>query len=213
MLFAGISVFAKNTTETIQALYKDIKIYVDGVKINPKDANGNTVEPFIYNGTTYLPVRAVGEAIDKQVTWDGATSSVYLGEKPGETLYLMNVCPPYEVDYNSKTYLSNLGEKFEMAGKNYSDGLSLYHGGHALFNLDGKYKTIKFTIGHVGDQQYENTVAFVADDKTIKTITLEPYCMPKTVSISLNNALQLKIVHNKERYYSANCGIGNIIVK
>ncbi len=82
VLLAGIGVLAKNTTETIQAIYRDIKIYVDGVKIEPKDANGNTVEPFIYNGTTYLPVRAVGEAINKQVSWDGNTNSVYLGDIP-----------------------------------------------------------------------------------------------------------------------------------
>lgn len=33
--------------------------FVIGVKIEPKDATGETVEPFIYNGTTYLPVRAI----------------------------------------------------------------------------------------------------------------------------------------------------------
>lgn len=76
----GGFVFAKSGSETIEAFYNDIKIYVDGVKIEPKDADGKGVEPFIYNGTTYLPVRAVGEAIGKKVTWDGTTQSVYLGE-------------------------------------------------------------------------------------------------------------------------------------
>lgn len=33
-------------------------------------------------GTTYLPVRAVGEAFNKAVDWDGSTSSVYIGTKP-----------------------------------------------------------------------------------------------------------------------------------
>ena len=55
--------FAKNGIEAIQAEYSDIKIYMDGVLLSPKDANGKTVEPFIYDGTTYLPVRAVGEDI------------------------------------------------------------------------------------------------------------------------------------------------------
>ena len=64
--------------------YKDIKICVDGTEITPKDANGNTVEPFVSDGTTYLPVRAVGEALGKEVTWDGNTNTVYVGVKPDQ---------------------------------------------------------------------------------------------------------------------------------
>ena len=91
-------VLAKTGAETIEALYNNIKIYVDGIKIEPKDANGNNVEPFIYNGTTYLPVRAIGEAIGKTVTWDGATQSVYLGEKTGDKTYLTDVCEPFQTN-------------------------------------------------------------------------------------------------------------------
>ena len=59
-----------------------IKIFVDGQKINPKDAQGNSVQPFIYNGTTYLPVRAVADALGKAVYWDGPNYTVYLGKAP-----------------------------------------------------------------------------------------------------------------------------------
>lgn len=52
--------YATNATKTIQAAYMNIKLVIDGVPVTPKDSNGTTVEPFIYNGTTYLPVRAVG---------------------------------------------------------------------------------------------------------------------------------------------------------
>ena len=48
--------------------------------MEPKDANGNTVEPFIIDGTTYLPVRAVSNALGLNVGWDDATSTVSLGE-------------------------------------------------------------------------------------------------------------------------------------
>jgi len=86
LLFAVV-VFAKSGSETIEVIYDNISIYLDGVKIEPKDANGKTVEPFIYNGTTYLPVRAIGEAIGKKVSWDDATKSVYLGEFSLEQKY------------------------------------------------------------------------------------------------------------------------------
>ena len=74
-------VFAKKISETAELFYNNIKIYIDGGEIVPKDANGNVVEPFTMNGTTYLPVRAISNAFGKAVEWDGATQSVYIGKK------------------------------------------------------------------------------------------------------------------------------------
>ncbi len=80
MLTSGM-VFAKQISETAELFYNNIKIYIDGGEIVPKDANGNVVEPFTMNGTTYLPVRAISNAFGKDVEWDGATQSVYIGKK------------------------------------------------------------------------------------------------------------------------------------
>lgn len=86
----GSGVFARNLQETINAIYMNVKLVVDGEEITPKDVNGNEVEPFIYNGTTYLPVRAIGEAFDKDVHWDSETATIYVGEftKPAKEVYL-----------------------------------------------------------------------------------------------------------------------------
>ncbi len=72
---------AKELSENVEVFYNNIKIFIDGAEIVPKDAVGNTVEPFVYNGTTYLPVRAIANAFGKDVEWDGATASVYIGKK------------------------------------------------------------------------------------------------------------------------------------
>lgn len=77
-----ISAFAITGSKSITASYNNIKIYVNQKLITPKDGNGNTVEPFIYNGTTYLPVRAVGEALGQEVSWNNTTKSVYIGTQP-----------------------------------------------------------------------------------------------------------------------------------
>lgn len=84
-LLTGGAAYAKGKIELLEAHYSDIKIFVNDQRINPKDIEGNTVEPFIVDGTTYLPIRAVGEALDKYVSWDGATNSVYLMDKPQPT--------------------------------------------------------------------------------------------------------------------------------
>ena len=90
VMLSSSAAFAKNIYETIQAVYMNVKLVVDGEEITPKDVNGNVVEPFIYNGTTYLPVRAIGEAFDKDVQWDGETATVYVGDvvKPAKEVHL-----------------------------------------------------------------------------------------------------------------------------
>lgn len=74
-------------SKTAELFYNDIKICIDGSYIEPKDANGNQVAPFIMDGTTYLPVRAVAGAFGKDVEWDADTQTVFLGAKPGDNKY------------------------------------------------------------------------------------------------------------------------------
>lgn len=64
--------------ERVTLAYRDVRVLVDGVVIEPKDAAGNAVEPFILDGTTYLPVRAVADALGLAVDWDGDSSTVRL---------------------------------------------------------------------------------------------------------------------------------------
>lgn len=80
-LTVGGAVGAKQLSEMAELYYNNIKIYIDGGEMIPKDANGNVTEPFTVNGTTYLPVRAIAGAFGKEVEWDGATQSIYIGKK------------------------------------------------------------------------------------------------------------------------------------
>lgn len=68
--------YAASYSRTLTAYYRDIKLVVNDAAVVPKDVNGKVVDPFIVDGTTYLPVRAVSEALGKAVTWDDKTSTV-----------------------------------------------------------------------------------------------------------------------------------------
>lgn len=57
----------------------DITILVDGVRQNFTDAAGNPVYPLLTNGTNYLPVRAIGELMGKDVGWNAASRTITLG--------------------------------------------------------------------------------------------------------------------------------------
>ena len=76
-----IPALAAQSTKQLDAYYNDIKIVLDGAQITPTDVTGKIVEPFIVDGTTYLPVRAISEALGKDVTWDGSTNTVRIDEK------------------------------------------------------------------------------------------------------------------------------------
>lgn len=65
-------------TITKELNYNNIKITLDGNEINPTDENGNYIEPFIIDGTTYLPVRGIANALALDVAWDGNTNTVIL---------------------------------------------------------------------------------------------------------------------------------------
>ena len=61
------TIYAKQINDTIEIAYNNIKISVFGQECIPKDTDGNIVEPFIYEGTTYVPIRAISQAFGKRV--------------------------------------------------------------------------------------------------------------------------------------------------
>lgn len=68
------SVFAD--ISSIQVLFNDIKVSLDNVMLDMKDAKGNPVQPLVYNGTTYLPVRALCEALNKDIKMNEITNTL-----------------------------------------------------------------------------------------------------------------------------------------
>lgn len=193
-------VYAATRTKTLTAYYNDIQLVVDGVSITPKDANGTVVEPFIVDGTTYLPVRAVGEALGKTVDWDGRSHTVYVGEKLGDMLYFIDRCPAYQYDsYRYNEYSIKNGKFFKMGGQSYTNGFVVnpYNGVKvtSLYNLNGCYDSLSFLAGHIdGTTSSEITVSFYLDGKLEKRWAVDPNALPESYSIDLKGALQLKIV-------------------
>ena len=55
-----------------------IGISINGAKFIPRDADGKKVPVFLYNGTTYVPVRAISEAMGMDVSFNSATRTVQL---------------------------------------------------------------------------------------------------------------------------------------
>lgn len=69
------AVYAKVADMDISVMFRDIKIMANGRELRTEQ------EPFLYEGTAYLPVRAVAEALGCTVTWDADTKTVTLEEE------------------------------------------------------------------------------------------------------------------------------------
>ena len=78
LLTGAVTAFAVN----IDVVMDKIKVYWDGIEKTLTDENGNKVEPILYNGTTYVPVRAMANLMGKEVSWDHQNMAVIVGEKP-----------------------------------------------------------------------------------------------------------------------------------
>lgn len=68
-------------TETIDITYNNLTFTINNTATEITDAKGNAVEPFLYDGSVYLPVRALATTLGKAVAYDGKTKTVYIANE------------------------------------------------------------------------------------------------------------------------------------
>lgn len=220
MLMGGVNMVlgsgasAASGKKAINVTYRDIKLCIDGETITPKDVNGNVVEPFLYNGTTYLPVRAVGEALGKEVKWDGATSTVYLGDVPGEAVNWVKKLPPYQVTNNDDSYYDGTGRvqsfdgsdprnSFSVVGVKHTVGYVFSRGkgngsyaglnAYAIWNTNAEYKSMTFTVGSCDGTQVGGRIDVYLDGEFVNSYDLSWEKPPQTITVPLNYAASVRL--------------------
>ncbi|MCD7778790.1 MAG: copper amine oxidase N-terminal domain-containing protein [Clostridiales bacterium] len=163
-LCSSILVYGESGYENIQVAYNNIKVYKDNVLCQLVDADGNTIEPFIYNGTTYLPLRGAAAAADMDVTWDGDTKSVYLWDETEPTVSAASADTQYSgTGYTitlSDDWVQQSGESgYDLSFANYT-----YPGSITVYVTNDGYDNMGFYLNHIGgadgqfflnDQVYE----------------------------------------------------------
>lgn len=205
-LVLAVPATAALSKKTIE-VYTGASIYIDGVELNPTDVNGNPVETFVYNGTTYVPLRAVSQSLGKAVSYDGATQSVYIGAAPGVKQYLPSILEPYQSErFNALTAISMAGQKYANAVR---FGFTFWgDGGWALYNLNGQYQTLSFDMGHVDDADMKDgTLNIYLEGELSFSVDMNAEDLPKHFTVPLYNALQMKLEISNDSYAIANVEI------
>lgn len=69
----------------IDVVFNNVNLFIDG------DRHELSKPAIVYEGTTYLPIRDIGEITGKEVTWNGNSNSISLGKSnfniQGEKIY------------------------------------------------------------------------------------------------------------------------------
>lgn len=170
-------------------VFTGVNIYVDDEKLNPTDANGNAVEVFVYNGTTYLPVRAVSDALDVPVQWDGKTSSVYLGKHSSEKMAVLLA----NLDYFTGKSLSLKNLKDNLGNEHPQ---SLNTNFNNTYLLNGQYSAISGTLFQVYEYRskyIETTLNIYGDGELLYTATVTQGVQPIDFKVDLTGVLELRL--------------------
>lgn len=70
--------FAANVYQKSINVTYGIQVFFNDQKLTMTNVNGNPVEPFVYQGTTYVPIRAISETFGADVSYDGASRTAYI---------------------------------------------------------------------------------------------------------------------------------------
>ncbi len=214
LIITGGTALALNSTTLYDVITSGVSIVIDGSKLIPKDANGNTVEPIIYNGTTYLPVRAIANALGKAVYWDGPNYTAYLGEMKGQLEY--PTVSINDVDNIGSTYanskvsnddlIDNYGNSYSYAGYSRFYDTSTFQ---TLLNM--KYSKFKATVYVPKGCSSSDTAKILikADGKTIwSSPEITKTSRPVNIDVNIKgcNDFQIEVTDGQNLGYIADGG-------
>lgn len=197
------TVFAAPIEKKITAVYNDIKVFVDGEQVQTTDGGGKVIQPFIADGTAYLPIRAVGQILDKETSWDGKTNSIYIGRKP---------LPKPPIEAPATVTVKNADELVAALGSNKI--IKVEPGTYNLSKVKNKVNSENVSWTKVEDGE-ELTLAGIVNltiegsGKEQSEIVVEPrfaniFKFMESSTVSLKN---LKIGHTIIKDYECNAGV------
>ena len=174
----GTAAFAGDTMKSLAVkIDTKVNVFLNGTAFTVKDDRGKTVKPLFYNGTYYLPVKAIANAGGLAYNFDVRTKAMSLGQlsnfvyvdaKMYEDFYgTMFTKDPAKVVFNDKAYKTAITN---IAPLTYSDSFL------GDVNLDKRYTTFYATVCLSSKAAKAQIIQFIDQDtkEVVKTITMDP---------------------------------------
>jgi len=195
---------------TAQTVTREI---VYGVRVN---LNGQLLQfdadsqPFTMGGRTFLPVRALADALELPVDFNPATNTVYLGNRFAGQRQALNIAAPSfdnggtgPSDSFRNTTLTVV-DSVAMGGAAYQNALSFNftanqsnpHDGYrfSLHNLNSQFRMLTGYVGRVdGTGMSDGLIRFIGDGSLLSEYDLRATNMPIPISVFVEGVSQLRI--------------------
>ena len=200
-LSTSVMVVANTQTVTREITY--------GVRVN---LNGQLLHfdydmrPFVMENRTFLPVRAISEALELPVDFDPSTNTVYLGNRfLGQRTPFIQAAPHFDTGGNNSDALFFTSvatvDSVTMSGATYNDALKFSSTTNlaantrfTLHNLGGQFRILSGYAGRVdGSQMIGATINFIGDGRLLQSYTLQATDMPTPISVFVEGVNQLRI--------------------
>jgi hypothetical protein len=152
------AVAATSSTKIQAFLDGSMKFKINGVQWKPTDASGKAIQPISYNGTTYLPVRAVSDAFGTPIKYDGASKTISIGAGDAVGFNSSGIKPKYK-PYQFQEIVDR--SKLQFGDKTYSGAYSMpaYTGtapnDFMSFQFDGKYQKLHLVVAGSTDLKFK----------------------------------------------------------
>lgn len=205
LFFSGIALGATNK---IEVSFDPVKFIVDNVDKTPANGkfnnNGSSVpSSIIYSGTTYVPLKLVGDMMGKPVGWDGKTKSILFGDSVAGGDYLTDKAP------SAVAERAQMNQAMVIGGQTYTKGLWMNyngwsHTGTQEYNLNGQYKTFNFSFATLDKARSGSSasIKIYGDGKEIWSSNALAGVPIQSESVSVSGVLKLSVEFTSEGYES-----------
>ena len=202
MLFSAVMVIANPQTVTREITY-GVGVRLDGQSINFDEDS----RPFLMEGRTFLPVRAIADAVGLDVAFDAVSNTVLLVSASGadelaqqptpeptpQGMAFIDAAPWFEVSSNGPQIINRINMRNETFTNAYVSRQrnNLQWSNH---DLGGRFNTFTATIGRVdGSGEIARHIVFIGDGRELASFHVTSTTAPHEISVNVTGVDILRI--------------------
>ena len=150
--------YAANTYRKTITVTSGVNVEFNNEAIDMTDANGKAVEAFIYNGTTYVPIRAVSNAFGADIGYDRNTQTISIYDDFSEVA---------AVAHGMSNILTGYSEAM-FVGLAYVTGGQQESIQNMMDNMQTSNANMQSTLKYLSSDDEYNTCMGLLDDAIVK---------------------------------------------